>query len=96
MRVHTPLDLGLLIRETRRQKSLHQNDLAQMVGVSRQWIVEVEHGKPRAELGLVLRTLAVLGVNLDAETGVSVPNVATPLALVDLDDLLDGARGPRK
>jgi HTH-type transcriptional regulator/antitoxin HipB len=31
---------------------LDQKSLAQKVGVSRQWIVAVEHAKPRAEIGL--------------------------------------------
>jgi DNA-binding XRE family transcriptional regulator len=38
-----------------------------MIGVSRQWIVAMEKGKPPAEIGLVLRALTALGVNLDAD-----------------------------
>jgi HTH-type transcriptional regulator/antitoxin HipB len=45
---------------------MDQATLARKVGVSRWWIHEVEKGKPRAELGLVLRTLTTLGVSLDA------------------------------
>ena len=65
MLARTPKDLGLLIRDHRRQLGLDQRDLAQRVGVSRQWIVEIEGGKPRAALVLVLRTLAALGLELD-------------------------------
>ena len=37
-----------------------QADLARRTGVSRQWVAAVERGKPRAELGLILRTFNVL------------------------------------
>jgi HTH-type transcriptional regulator/antitoxin HipB len=66
MRIQTPADLGLTIRERRKQLGLAQQTVAERVGVSRQWIVEVEGGKPRAEIGLVLRTLRELGIRLEA------------------------------
>jgi HTH-type transcriptional regulator / antitoxin HipB len=66
MRVRTPADLGALIRDQRMKLGLDQKSLAANVGVSRQWIVEVEKGKPRAEIGLLLRTLGALGITLDA------------------------------
>ena len=61
MRIRTPADLGALIRDRRIKLALDQRSLAQKVGVSRQWIVEVEKGKPRAEIGLLLRTIDALG-----------------------------------
>jgi len=66
MHIRTPLDLGLIIRQQRRRLGLNQTDLASRVGVGRQWIVAIEHGKARAELGLVLRTLAALDLTLAA------------------------------
>jgi HTH-type transcriptional regulator / antitoxin HipB len=60
-------DLGAVIRERRRRLHLSQQALADRVGVSRQWIIEAEHGKPRAPVGLVLRTLDALGMNLAIE-----------------------------
>lgn len=50
MRIRTPVDLGALIRDRRTKLGLDQRSLAKKVGVSRQWIVEVEKGKPRAEI----------------------------------------------
>src|SRR5438876_12446114 len=70
MRIRTPADLGALIRDRRTKLGLDQRSLAQKVGVSRQWIVEVEKGKPRAEIGLLLRTMHALGILLKAETEV--------------------------
>ena len=64
MRIRTPIDLGALIRERRKALRLDQKTLAEKVGVSRQWIVDVEQGKPRIEIGLVLRTADALGIVL--------------------------------
>ena len=58
MRIRSVPELGLIIRERRRKLGLGQRALAAKVGVSRQWIVEVEQGKARAAVGLLLRTLA--------------------------------------
>ena len=71
MRLKTPCDYGLVIREERRRQGLTQQALATAVGVGRQWIIAVEQGKAGAELGLVLRTLQVLGVQIVRECGQS-------------------------
>ena len=67
MRIRTPLDLGLIIRDRRRKLRLSQSQLAEKAGVGRQWLVAVERGKARAEIGLVLRTLAALDLTLSAD-----------------------------
>lgn len=93
MRLRTPTDIGLVIRERRRALGQSQQELATRVGVSRQWIVEVEQGKRRAELGLVLRTLEALGLGLrtdEASPGDSRP--MNPAAAVDLDAVLAAHR----
>ena len=61
MPIRTPIDLGALIRERRRRNGWDQQTLADKIGVSRQWVIEIEKGKPRAEVGLVLRALDALG-----------------------------------
>ena len=60
MRVRTPREIGALVRDRRRDRDLSQDELARRARVSRRWLAAVEAGKPGAELGLVLRTLAVL------------------------------------
>ncbi|HEX3468096.1 MAG TPA: helix-turn-helix domain-containing protein, partial [Candidatus Elarobacter sp.] len=70
MRIRTPNDLGAVVRERRRQLGLGQAELAARIGVSRQWIVGIESGRSRAELGLVLKTLDTLGMRLEATTAV--------------------------
>jgi len=69
MRLRTPADFGALVRDRRSRLRLSQAALARRVGVGRQWIVELEKGKPRAPLGLVLRTLNALGMVLASEKG---------------------------
>jgi HTH-type transcriptional regulator / antitoxin HipB len=101
MRIRTPADLGALIRDHRTKLGLDQKSLAQKVGVSRQWIVEVEKGKPRAEIGLLLRTVGALDIALDAgKEGSRRPKDRSLLhgadAHVDIDSIVASARRKRK
>lgn len=66
MRIRTAFELGALIRDARIKKSLDQGSLAREVNVSRQWIVAIEKGRPRAPISLVFRTLNALGISLEA------------------------------
>jgi HTH-type transcriptional regulator/antitoxin HipB len=94
MRIRTPTDLGALIRDRRRRLRLDQKSLAEKVGVSRQWIVEVEKGKPRAEVSLILRTLDTLGILLTAGEAAAKGQTGPPP--VDIDSIVAAARGKRK
>jgi HTH-type transcriptional regulator/antitoxin HipB len=88
MLVRTPADLGAVIRDRRKQLELDQATFAKRVGVSRQWVIEIEHGHPRAELGLVLRALDVLDIHLDAK----VDHTKRSLGATDIDAILAKAR----
>ena len=65
MLIRTPADLGAVIRDRRKRFGLGQADLAKKIGASRQWVVGIERGHSRAELGLVLRALDTLGIRLE-------------------------------
>lgn len=96
MHIRTPLDLGLVIRQQRRHLGLNQTDLASRVGVGRQWIVAIEHGKARAELGLVLRTLAALDLTLAVDGGGNARmRKDSSVAPIDIDAVVDAAKGRR-
>jgi len=95
MRIRTPTDLGGLIRDHRTKLGLDQKSLAAKVGVSRQWIVEVEKGKPRAEIGLVLRTIDALGIQLAADSSGKTKERQGPPP-VDIDSIIASAREKRK
>ena len=69
MLIRSPADLGAIIRERRKQLKLDQAELAKRIGVSRQWLVGVEQGHPRAALGLVLRAIDTLMDELVALLG---------------------------
>jgi HTH-type transcriptional regulator/antitoxin HipB len=101
MPIRTPADLGALIRDSRTRLALNQKSLAEKVGVSRQWIVEIEKGKPRASIGLLLRTIGALGMALDAEKEGPGKPQDTSLshgadAHVDIDSIVASARRKRK
>jgi len=95
MRIRTPLDLGAIIRDRRKKLRLDQKSLADKVGVSRQWIVEVEKGKPGAEIGLVLRTVEALGIKLAVDEPQKVTGQTSPPP-VDIDSIITAARQRRK
>ncbi len=95
MLVRTPLDFGLLIRDKRRKLRLSQTELARQVGVGRQWIVAIEHGKSRAEIGLVLRTFSALGLSLSIDGGDSVTRSDDDVTPIDIDAIVNAAKGDR-
>ncbi|MCR1806895.1 helix-turn-helix transcriptional regulator [Stenotrophomonas geniculata] len=94
--LRTSRDLGLVIRQRRKALRWDQAQLAERVGVSRQWLIEMEKGKPRAELQLVLRTLNVLGLVLTVDTvageASSAASSEMPLDLPDINTIVDGNR----
>lgn len=53
---------GELLRERRRDLGLSQAEAAAQVGASRQWVIDIEKGKERAELGMALKLAEVLGI----------------------------------
>src|SRR6185437_7975927 len=93
MRIRTATDLGAFIRERRIKLGMDQSDLAEKAGTSRKWVVEVEQGKPRAEIGLVLRTLKTLGVSLDiAVDRTQKASSAGKSANVDINNILNSLK----
>ena len=93
MTIRTAADLGAFIRERRLKLGMDQSDLAEKAGTSRKWIVEVEQGKPRAEIGLVLRTLKTLGVSLDIVVDrAKKASPARESANVDINSILDSLK----
>ena len=94
MRIRTPVDFGALIRDRRLALGLDQKTLADKVGVSRQWIVEIEKGKPRAEIALVLRAIDVLGISLTANAPQKENSRGMP-APIDIDSIISAARRKR-
>jgi y4mF family transcriptional regulator len=91
--LRTPADLGAVIRDRRKQLELDQAALAKRIGVSRQWVIEVERGHARAELGLVLRALDALNIRLNA--GVEDTLRHSGQGVVDINAIVAKARKKR-
>ncbi len=89
MFIRTPADLGAIIKDNRKRLDLDQAGLAERVGVSRQWIVGIERGRARAELGLVLRALDVLGIKLNTIEPASLENAPSS---PDIDAIVAASR----
>lgn len=93
----TPVDVGATIREHRNVLGLTQAQLADKIGVTRQWVIEIEQGKPRAELGLVMRALNALGIVLRVDDGFpaqvqTAKETHQEKLRIDLNALIDKAR----
>jgi HTH-type transcriptional regulator/antitoxin HipB len=93
MRIRTAADLGAFIRERRTTLGMDQIALSKKAGTSRKWLVEVEQGKPGAEIGLILRTLKSLEVSIDmeADSSVATPPPGTEKA-PDITSVLDSLK----
>ncbi len=64
VRLKNTRDIGALIRRRRKDLGFDQAELAERNGVSRAWLVKVERGHPNAQIGLVLRLLALKNLSL--------------------------------
>ena len=57
----TPTEIGTTIRTARKSQGLRQDELAGAAGVGLRFIVDLEAGKPTAQLGKALQVLQALG-----------------------------------
>ena len=89
MLIRSPAELGAVIRDRRKQLKLDQAAFAKRIGVSRYWVIMIERGHPRAELGLVLRAIDALDIHLDAN--IRETNRRRPSA-VDIDAIVAKAK----
>ncbi len=87
MHVGSVRDLGLILREARRQHGLNQHELAALIGVSRQWVALVETGRGNPGLAPVIEALRVLDMDLTV-----VDRADTADGPADLDQLLGRTR----
>ncbi len=62
--VQSVAELGLALRAARKSAKVRLDDLAEITGVSKQFVSDVEYGKQTVQFGLVLRLLAEMGLKL--------------------------------
>ncbi|MEM9261953.1 MAG: helix-turn-helix domain-containing protein [Pseudomonadota bacterium] len=94
LKIKDSKELGLAIRERRLAMGLDQGELAAKIGVSRLWVNEIEKGKPRAAVGLVLRALNALDISflLDDQT---IEDASAGFEAIDIDAIIDDAKERR-
>ncbi len=63
--ISDPASLGSLIRDARRALGLRQPDLALSAGVGVRFLVDIEKGKPTAQIGKVMQVLTALGIEIE-------------------------------
>jgi HTH-type transcriptional regulator / antitoxin HipB len=63
----TLLELGLQIRDRRKQLGLNQSDLARLASCSKPSVIAAEAGKPTLRLDKLMAILTVLGLTLQIE-----------------------------
>lgn len=68
MVIVTVMELGMRVRERRKELGMSQTMLAERVRTTRQWISYLERGKRTTEVGMVLDTLRALGLFVDVRT----------------------------
>lgn len=86
MRIRTARDLGALIRDRRTSIGWSQQNLADRCGASKRWVVAIESGKAGAEIGMVLRALSALDLELTAGPADARGAAALDALLADLDE----------
>ena len=62
--IDTAEEFGRRIAEARRALNLTQRDLALAIGTGERFIVELERGKPTAQLGKALAAAKAVGIRL--------------------------------
>lgn len=90
MLVRRPHDLAGLFRDGRARAGWSQNQLAEAVGVSRQWISLVETGKTSVEFDLVVAALEALGYRLLGEDCAGAVQFVRPERY---DEVVDAGQG---
>lgn len=60
----TPAGIGDIVRNARKGQSLRQDELAGAAGVGLRFIVDLEAGKPTAQIGKTIQVLQALGCSI--------------------------------
>ncbi|KJF71463.1 MULTISPECIES: type II toxin-antitoxin system Y4mF family antitoxin [unclassified Rhizobium] len=60
------MDLGRMVRRLRESRKLSQQEFADLAGVGRRFLSELENGKPTLEFEKVLQVARAAGISLFA------------------------------
>lgn len=88
LQISSVAELGLAMRAVRQTSRVRLDDLAGTARLSKQFVQDVEYGKPTVQMGLVFKLLEEMGMALE----VNIPESA----LAKLQDLkAKGLRPPK-
>lgn len=73
------IKLGATIKLCRKKLKLSQTELAELAGVSLNYISQLEKGKPKIQLDKLLDVLGVLGLEIEIKPGFSQLSIAEGL-----------------
>ncbi len=62
--IHNLEDLGTAVRERRKAARMTLDQAADLLGVSRRFLIELEHGRRRASIEKVMAVLDALGLEI--------------------------------
>ena len=62
--VRSSEDLGLAVASARKSRGFSQQQFADLAGVGRRFVSDLENGKSTAEIGKVLQVLTALGIDM--------------------------------
>src|ERR1700722_6217228 len=91
--LHTPGQLGAAIRLKRKKKGLTQSGLAALLGAERKWVINIESGNSKAEIGLVLRALEALNLRASLTDGDKPKSRGTLRDASSLDEVFRNLQG---
>ncbi len=96
MLIKTPADIGRIIRGARIVEGLSQSQLAAKFGTTQSWISEIENGKATAELGMVLKVMSFLQIEVDLTPPglLPPPGAHWPDDELDIDGIAEGGPKP--
>lgn len=70
-KVESAADVATLVRKARQAASMTQQQLADRVGTTRQWIIRLEQGHHNTSMSTTLETLSVLRLEMVAQLDTS-------------------------
>lgn len=89
MILRTATDIGALIRDSRRRAGLSQAALAERIGTTQPWVSEIERGKGTAEIGMILRVLATLDIQLSGKRAMATAEIVHDARKGPAPDIVD-------
>lgn len=63
-KLHTPQEIGQLVRDERKAQGISQEDLAGVANTGVRFISDLENGKPTIQINKLLNVLSALGLGM--------------------------------